>query len=131
MLTRNTLTTGRGRSATAKPATAAPPPPTPTAAPPAERWPTMPAPDVAELADTLAALAFDLEAGRLAAGDVATLTALTLASDDLLALAAAMAPDPWPYMAARAAVGALPTGADASRPAPIPWPLTGPGAAAA
>ena len=64
-------------------------------------------------------------------GLLAGLTALTLAADDLLALAAAMAPDPWPYMAARAAVGALPTGADVSRPAPIPWPLTGQGAAAA
>lgn len=128
MLTRDNLTTGRGRSAAARPPKAAPPA---TAALPAGRRPTMPAPDLAELADTLAALAFDLEAGRLAPGGLAGLTALTLAADDLLALAAAMAPDPWPYMAARAAVGALPTGADASRPAPIAWPLTGQGAAAA
>ncbi|MBK7781498.1 MAG: hypothetical protein IPJ58_12160 [Ardenticatenia bacterium] len=96
-----------------------------------ERRPTTPAPDVAELADTLAALAFDLEAAPLVAGNLATLTALTLAADDLLALAAALAPDPWPYMAARAAVGALPTGADACRPEPIPWPSSGQDAAAA
>lgn len=92
--------------------------------------PTTPAPDVAELADTLAALAFALEAGRLTPGNLATLTALTLAADDLLALAAAMTPDPWPYMVARAAVGSLPTGADASRPEPIPWPVKGQAAAA-
>ncbi len=75
-------------------------------------------PDASELADALSALAFDLEAGALAAGDVAALTRLTLAADDLLTLAAALAPDPWPYLAARDAVGALPTGADASGPNP-------------
>lgn len=89
-----------------------------------------PAPDAADLADTLAALAFDLEAGRLAAGDVAALTTLTLAADDLLSLAASLAPDPWPYIAARAAVGALPTGADAIT-APLPWLEAGQEAAAA
>ena len=86
--------------------------------------PTTPAPGAAELADTLAALAFDLEAGRLVADNLAALTDLTLAADDLLALAAALAPDPWPYLVARAAVGSLPTGADASRPEPIPWPIS-------
>lgn len=74
------------------------------------------APDRAELADALAALSFDLEEGRLTAGDVGALTDLTLAADDLLGLAAALAPDPWPYRVAQAAVGALPTGADILRP---------------
>jgi len=96
-----------------------------------ERRPTTPAPDLSELADTLGALAFDLEAAPLVAGNVATLTALTLAADDLLSLAAALAPDPWPYLVALAAVGSLPTGADACRPEPIPWPLTGQDAATA
>ena len=104
-----------------------------SAAPPPEpeRRPTTPAPDLAELADTLAALAFDLEAGRVVAGNLSALTDLTLVADDLLGLAAALAPDPWPYLVARAAVGSLPTGADASRPEPIHWPLTRPDAAAA
>lgn len=117
MLTRRHLSTFR--PARPAPNTPPAPEPEPTArAPTPERQPTTPAPDVADLADTLSALAFDLEAGRLAPGNVASLTALTLAADDLLGLAAALAPDPWPYLAARAAVGSLPTGADASRPNP-------------
>ena len=121
MLTRRHLSTFRPARPAARPAPSTPPTPEPeptARAPTPERQPTTPAPDVADLADTLSALAFDLEAGRLAPGNVASLTALTLAADDLLALAAALAPDPWPYMVARAAVGSLPTGADASRPNP-------------
>jgi len=80
--------------------------------------------DAAELADLLSALAFDLEAGRLTAGDADALTSLTLAADDLLSLAAELAPDPGPYLVARAAVGALPTGADAIRPMLTTWPAS-------
>lgn len=121
MLTRDSLPALR--SARPAPSTPPAPEPEPTArAPTPERQPTTPAPDVADLADTLAALAFDLEAGRLTPGNLAALTDLTLAADDLLGLAAALAPDPWPYLAARAAVGSLPTGADASRPNPWPGP---------
>ena len=78
--------------------------------------PLEPAPEPADLSAVLAALADDLGAGRITCADLAT---LTLAADDLLALAAALAPDPWPYMTARAAVGALPPGADACRPGPV------------
>lgn len=76
-------------------------------------------PKVAGLADTLASLAFDLEEGRILPGDLEALTDLTLAADDLLGLAAALAPDPWPYMVARAAVGSLPSGADINAPEPL------------
>lgn len=79
-------------------------------------WPSEPAPEPADLAAVLADLAANLGAGRMTCADVAT---LTLAADDLLALAATLAPDPWPYLAARAAVGALPTGADACWPEPV------------
>lgn len=81
--------------------------------------PLEPAPEPADLSAVLAALADDLGAGRLTNGNAAALASLTLAADDLLALAAALAPDPWPYLAARAAVGALPTGADACWPEPV------------
>lgn len=82
--------------------------------------------DAAELADLLSALAFDLEAGRLTAGDgdADALTSLTLAADDLLSLAAELAADPGPYLVARAAVGALPTGADTIRPMLTSWPAS-------
>lgn len=76
---------------------------------------------LAGLADALASLAFDLEEGRLIPGDLATLTDLTLAADDLLGIAAALAPDPWPYIVARAAVGSLPSGADVTAPEPVAY----------